>query len=353
MDDERRIREELDRLASEVPPTAHPPGGFRARARWRMARTGAVGVGTLMVLVAGGLAVGHAVGGSPGVPASGPRPAASDASPARSFFPHIAFQSDRSGNEDIWIMDTDGTNLRNLTNDPAADSEPEWSPDGTRIAFVSDRGGNPDIYVMAADGSNVADLTNTAATEADPAWSPDGSTIAYDRNPSEGPSKIWVMDSDGANQHPLANDSQFDMQPTWSPDGSKIAYSAMRNGIWAMNADGSARHRLTRSGSDISPDWCSDGAPIAFVRIEGPASSPVQDMWYVSPSGGDPGRVTHLGDASDPAWSASGTMLAFVRYRDASSGIFLMNVNGSGVHQLTPANDGVNDSAPAWQPPVR
>jgi Tol biopolymer transport system component len=75
----------------------------------------------------------------------------------------IAFVSDRDGNQEIWVMNADGTNLRNITNHRAHDWMPTWSPDGTRIAFVSDRDGNWEIYVMNADGTNLRRLTNHPA----------------------------------------------------------------------------------------------------------------------------------------------------------------------------------------------
>src|SRR5215468_8939072 len=86
----------------------------------------------------------------------------------------IAFSTDREGNFDIWSMKTDGSDAKRITNNPAADTDPAYSPDGARIAFVSARDGNSEIYVMNADGTDQKRLTNNTVTDAEPAWSPDG-----------------------------------------------------------------------------------------------------------------------------------------------------------------------------------
>ena len=84
----------------------------------------------------------------------------------------IAFQAERDGNVDVYVMDVDGGNVTRLTDDPAPDSEPTWSPDGTRIAFVSRRGGNADVYVMTANGEGETPLTDSSADDVTPDWGP-------------------------------------------------------------------------------------------------------------------------------------------------------------------------------------
>ncbi len=85
----------------------------------------------------------------------------------------IVFASDRDGDWDIYVMKADGGNVRQLTDDPALDLDPAWSPDGTRIAFSSERNGDRDIYVMGVDGENVRQLTDDPAWDTEPAWSPE------------------------------------------------------------------------------------------------------------------------------------------------------------------------------------
>ncbi|MCH8978080.1 MAG: PD40 domain-containing protein, partial [Armatimonadetes bacterium] len=108
----------------------------------------------------------------------------------------IAFVSERNGNEEIYVMNMDGTGQRRLTNNPAVDSSPSFSPDGTKIAFSSTRDGDFEIYVMNADGTGQTNLTNSAAIDGNPSFSPDGSKIAFSSDRS-GNQEVYVMNVDG------------------------------------------------------------------------------------------------------------------------------------------------------------
>jgi dipeptidyl aminopeptidase/acylaminoacyl peptidase len=121
---------------------------------------------------------------SGGTTAPTPSPAASSptGSPSIGAVEQIAFASDRDGNREIYVMSADGTGLERVTNDPAEDGQPAWSPDGTEIAFSSNRDGNFEIYVMSADGTGERRLTNGSESDQSPAWSPDGTEIAYFSN---------------------------------------------------------------------------------------------------------------------------------------------------------------------------
>ena len=161
---------------------------------------------------------------------------------------------------DIYVMDVDGGNVRALTNTPSAGNlVPAWSPDGTKIAFASDRDGNQEIYVMGSDGGGQTRLTGSPASDSSPAWSPDGTEIVFHSN-RDGGFKIYVMDADGSNVRQLTTDSGFDDRvPSWSPDGSRIIFHSNRDGnneIYVMNRDGGSQSRLTISlGQDEDPRW--------------------------------------------------------------------------------------------------
>jgi hypothetical protein len=135
----------------------------------------------------------------------------------------IAFETNRDGNFEVYVMDADGSNPINLTNNPGVDGvvTPAWSPDGTRIAFGRNLESGTDVYVMDADGSNPINLTNTIGNEVVGTWSPDGTHIGFQAN-RDGDLEVYVMDADGSNQVNLTNNSgneasDWDSAPAWSP----------------------------------------------------------------------------------------------------------------------------------------
>ena len=165
----------------------------------------------------------------------------------------IAFYSNRDGNNEIYVMNGDGSGLNNLTNNPADDYEPAWSPDGKKIAFWSNRDGNNEVYVMNADGSDQTNLTNNPADDggASTFWSPDGKKIVF-ASDRDGNRDVFVMNADGTNPTNLTNNPAADDLPAWSPDGAKIAFTSDRGGIYVMNSDGS-NQTLLHKGGDAFP----------------------------------------------------------------------------------------------------
>jgi len=118
-------------------------------------------------------------------------------------------------NREIYVMNADGSDQTRLTDDPADDVGPAWSPDGSQIVFQSDRAGNDDIYVMNSDGSDVRQLTSSPAPERYPTWSPDSSMIAYDYFLDADHDEIYLMNADGSGVINLTNSPSRDAHPYW------------------------------------------------------------------------------------------------------------------------------------------
>ena len=220
-------------------------------------------------------------------------------------------------------MDADGGNQQNLTNDPNSDLSPSWSPDGKRIAFVSYRDGKvhaihgwptSEIYVMDADGGNPQNLTNNSDDDFHPAWSPDGKRIAFTSYKDghfigefEITSEIYLMDADGGNQQKLTENRKNDFSPSWSPDGKRIAFSSDRKGdfvnseIYVMDADGGNLQRLTENRDwDYAPSWSPDGKRIAFSSD---GDNKQADIYVMDADGGNQQKITnHPRDDGSPAW---------------------------------------------------
>jgi dipeptidyl aminopeptidase/acylaminoacyl peptidase len=228
-----------------------------------------------------------------------PGTTARDHSPA--FSPsgqRIAFASFRFGDGEIFVMDADGGNLRELTFSRAGDDDPAWSPDGSRLVFESARGtfGESDVWAMGADGRGQTRLTDSPGFDGDPSWSPDARRIAF-TSMRDGNREIYVMEATGADQRRLTftgggvSDTDVeavDQNPSWSPDGRRIAFDSTRDGqleVYVMDADGSNQRRLTTSPAlDAIPVWSPDGRQILFTSNR--AGRDRRGLYAISADGG-------------------------------------------------------------------
>jgi Tol biopolymer transport system component len=286
------------------------------------------------------------------------------AAPALGAFPgengKIAFDSDRhGGDEDIWTMDPDGRHLVNLTaKSKANDFQPNWRADGRRIAFTSDRvtaknpEGDEEIFIMQVDGSHQGQITFNALDDTDPAWSPDGTRIVFARDfdPIKGQvdDDLFTMNADGTDQRNLTNSPGVrDDEPSWSADGTRIAFISDRDGdfdVYTMTPNGSSVLQLTfNDASEFHPDWSPDSRMITFTTDRDGDF----EVYAMRADGGGQTNVTAnpAGDDGVSAWSPDGEKVVFT---SREFDIFTMNADGSGKVGLTrgPAFDFESD----WQP---
>ncbi len=272
---------------------------------------------------------------------------------------NIAFVSTRAGNQEIYVMDADGSNQTRLTDTPSNNIDPAFSPDGTKIAFASYRDDpkteRSEIYVMNADGGNQKRLTTSSdrISSSQPAWSPDGGRIAYIHG-----SHINIMNADGSGLTSI--DALIPFEPAWSPDGTKIAFSVcddpdfcFSSSIYVMSADGSVVTPLVESTEFLeyyyAPAWSPDGAKLAFGHaltdfIFGSATAELRTM---NVDGSNQKNVA-AATVSAVSWSPDGAKITFDSSFGENNDINVVNINGSDRLDLT-NKQGVNFH-PSWGP---
>jgi Tol biopolymer transport system component len=206
----------------------------------------------------------------------------------------------------IYLMDFDpltgmgGGNVVRLTDDEGDDGWPTWSADGQRVAFESDRSGNWDIWIVNVDGSGLTNLTRSPEDERYPAWSPDGKKMAFTLKRS-GRSNVWVMNVEdaltGSGEYSPVNLTKTphrDRYAMWSPDGKKIAFNTNRDGdqeIYVMDADGSNPTNVSRAPESTEglADWSPDGKRLVLYS-DRPGN---KDEFVVNLAGGPWANITN------------------------------------------------------------
>ncbi len=240
----------------------------------------------------------------------------------------LIFASTRHNTQpDLYIKSVDGVAVTQLTADPAADIQPDVSPDGTRVAFASNRTGNWDIWVMRLDGGRPIQVTSGPADDVHPSWSPDGKELVFSRVPAGGGQwELWITDATGAGMQRFIGYGLF---PEWSPVDDRIVYQRARErgnrwfSIWVItleNGEPSFPTELAAGAHQamILPSWSPDGTrivyassssvvPLMMAGSNGSTPSPLMDIWMMSADGREKVRLTDGFTANyGPVFSAGG-----------------------------------------------
>lgn len=275
----------------------------------------------------------------------------------------IAFDSVRSGNTDLFLLDTGRGMIARLTRDNTLDFSPAWSPDGLQIAYISQspQRQESNLIVMNWNGSQrriLATVQLNGIVNSALAWSPDGNQIAYTTSDDSGSQGVYMVDLEGTSPFRVTEPRGNVFSPTWSPGGQlAFAWSPVANTeIYVFSpqlVETLDSHtpipsptRITDSYyTDTAPAWSPDGEWIAFISDRAGTS----DVYIMRPNGDELLALTDTSDLdTNPTWSPDSNRLAFVSNRDGARTIYMMQADGSNVQRLLDAVS--EDSRPAWRP---
>jgi TolB protein len=272
------------------------------------------------------------------------------------FLTKIAMSCDRTGKKEIYVMNFDGTDVKQITKHRSVAFSPAWSPDGTKIAFSLIRKHqnnvkNIDLYEFDFASETIKMLSNRKGINSGAAYSPDGGKIALTMSFLGNP-EIFTLDPNTNTVARLTSSFGFDVDPAWSPDGKSLAFVSSRSGmpmVYNMSLDGTKTQRLTYAGRyNATPTWSPKNNKLGFAGwLDGHF-----DIFIMNPDGTNIERLTkNQGNNEDPHFSPDGNFVVFSSNRTGQQNVYAMNIDGTFVKRLTYGLG--NCVSPKWSNPPR
>lgn len=263
----------------------------------------------------------------------------------------IYFTSDRSGHKEIWVMDFDGENQKQLTRLRSISKFIAVSPDGSRMAFTTFARGTPEIMMMSLETGRMLPFYNQRASlNSSPEFTPDGQSLLFSSTAAGGSAQIFQCNVNGSGLRRVGVTSAIEVEPKVNPkSGTEIVMTSGRSGppqVYKMNIDGTDVVRLTSGEGDaVNPSWNPNGQHIAFSWTRGfePGN---YNIFIMDVASREYVQLTHgAGRNENPVWAPDGRHLAFSSNRSGSTQIWTMLANGTKLRRLT--SQGRNEN-PVW-----
>ncbi|MGH9459267.1 MAG: Tol-Pal system beta propeller repeat protein TolB [Thermoanaerobaculia bacterium] len=250
------------------------------------------------------------------------------------FLSTIAFISDRTGPREVWLMDYDGSNQRQITNHGSMTLTPSFSPDGERLVYTGFTKDASHVYVVSRRGGRRDRIDTGVNLNTSPVFSPDGTQIAFVGSIRGNPD-IYVIRDSGSHLRRLTSVSSIESTPSWSPTGRQIAFTSGRSGspqIYVMDAEGTNVRRISFEGSwNDDAVWSPRGDVLAYTsRVSGRFQIRLMNV-----ATGESRLLAGEGSNEQPAWSPDGRWLLFMSNRSGRWQIYRIGVDGRGLEQLT------------------
>lgn len=263
----------------------------------------------------------------------------------------IVFVSDRTGSKEIWVMNWDGTDQRQLTRYRSISTFPSASPDGRVVAFTTYALGYPAIQMFSLDtGRKLPFYNQRASMNAFVSFTPDSKRIVFSSTLAGGPAQLYMANVDGGNLHRLTSSGFIEVEAKINPKtGTDLVDVSGRTGlpqIYHMNMEGADVQRVSAgTGEATNPSWNPDGDHIAFAWTKGfePGN---YNIFVMDVASGQTAQLTaEEGRNENPGWAPDGAHIVYASKRGRESQIWVMNADGTGKHPLTTAG---NNEKPVW-----